>query len=399
MTASLSYPPFLGVPRTLDDIYGPGVAVCARPALEAGVGAELHRNTRDVFSARPLAVAGDTPLVCSAGGTDPELVARLRDSGLPVGSDLRVFGTEAEFEHRVREVVAEGLSVSTEYPQPTALCPDGSALKTGALVGHLNNKASIATLVSPEFQARRVVVPRSGLSAAAPEGTSWVLKAATDHAHGGSLDVYLHRAGRRITPPAFTKVLTEFVVEEYLTLVRNWGVQLYVGPDGVARLLAVTEQRVDGGGVYAGGKFGAVTPLPTALLAECVTIAQRAADLGYRGMCSLDCARAADDRLVVLDLNFRITSGSLPLLALRSIRPDALDQPAESVKLTTAAPIAELLGDLAPALAAGGLLIIAGHDSTRTDSPVRLSTLQLLVFGDDPDEVAHRRAALENRRG
>ena len=95
----------------------------------------------------------------------------------------------------------------------------------------------------------------------------------------------------------------------------------------------------------------------------------------------------------------RLTSGSLPLLALRSIRPDALDQPAESVKLTTTAPLPELLGELAPVLAGGGLLILAGHDSTRTDSPVRRSTLQLLVFGDDPDEVAHRRIALENRIG
>lgn len=396
MTASLSYPPFLGAPRRLDDIYGPGVAVCARPAVEVGIPASLHRDTRDVVSARPLAVAGDTPLVCSTGGTDPELLARLRDSGLPVGTDLRAFGTEAEFERRVREVVAEGLSVSSEYPQPTTLCPDASALKTGALVGHLNNKASINTLVDQGFQARRVVVARAGLSEAAPEGRSWVLKAATDDAHGGSLDVYLHRAGRRIVPPAFTRVLDEFVVEEYLSLVHNWGVQLYVAADGVARLLAVTEQRVDSAGVYSGGRFGAVTPLPTELLTECVAIAQRAADLGYRGMCSLDCARAADERLVVLDLNFRLTSGSLPLLALRSTHPDALDQPAESVKLTTTAPLPDLLAELAPTLAAGGLLIIAGHDSRRTDSPVRRSTLQLLVFGDDPDEVAHRRTALEN---
>jgi len=67
------------------------------------------------------------------------------------------------------------------------------------------------------------------------------------------------------------------------------------------------------------------------------------------------------------------------------------------VSLTVAAPLAELIADLRPALAAGGLLVVAGHDAGRTDNPIRQSTLQLLVFGDDPDEVTTRRRALETR--
>jgi hypothetical protein len=350
-----------------------------------------------VVSARPIVVAGDTPLICSAGGTDPELLARLRDGGLPVGTDLRPFRTEVEFAARVTEAVADGLLISMEYPQPTTLCPADHAVKSGPLVGHLNNKASIATLVDPLFQALRGVVPRARLAEAAPAEKAWVLKAATDDAHGGSLDVYLHQAGEPVTLPAFTDVLTEFVVEEYLNILRNWGVQLYTGPDGGARLLAITEQRVDAAGVYTGGRFGMVTPPPPELLTECLAITQRAADLGYRGLCSLDCAETRDGQLVVLDLNFRITSGSVPLLVLESVRPDALDRPAESVKLTVTAPLTDLLDELRPDLAAGGLLIAAAHDTARTDNPIRRSTVQLLVYGDDPDEVTARRVALEAR--
>jgi hypothetical protein len=284
-----------------------------------------------------------------------------------------------------------------EYPQPPALCPDERALKKAPLVGFLNNKASISTFVDPRFHARRTVVPRDDLAEMTPVGTSWVLKAATDDAHGGNLDVYLHRAGEAVTLPAFTQLLHEFVIEEYLDIVRNWGVQLSIGTDGTARLLAVTEQRVDAAGIYTGGRFGLVSPPPAELLAECLAIAQRAGDLGYRGLCSLDCAETRGGRLVMLDLNFRITSGSIPLLALRSIRPDALDRPAESVKLTTSAPVADLLVELRPALAAGGLLVISGHDSTRTDNPIRRTTLQLLVHGEDPDDVTARRRGLETR--
>jgi hypothetical protein len=97
----------------------------------------------------------------------------------------------------------------------------------------------------------------------------------------------------------------------------------------------------------------------------------------------------------MLDLNFRITSGSIPLLALHTVRPDALDRPSESTKLTTTAPIAALLAALRPALQRGGLLVTGGHDTRRTDNPVKLTTLHLVVFGDDPVDVTTRRAALE----
>lgn len=354
-----------------------------------------HRSTCDVYSARPVAVAADTPIICSAGGTDPVLLAVLREGGLPVGTDLREFRSESEFAARVREAMGDGLLISMEYPQPTTLCPDERAVKSGQLVGYLNNKASISTFVDPRFQARRSVVPRRELAEAAPAEKSWVLKAATNDAHGGSLDVYLHRAGEQVVLPAFTEVLSEFVIEEYLHILRNWGIQLYIGADARARLLAVTEQRIDAAGVYTGGRFGLVIPVPTELLAECLAIAQRAADVGYRGLCSLDCAETQDGQLVMLDLNFRITSGSIPLLALQSVRPDALDRPAESVKLTVAAPLRELLAELRPTLGAGGLLITAGHDTARTDNPVKQCTVQLVVFGDDPDDVTTRRRALE----
>nr|ADB02867.1 AzicU5 [Kibdelosporangium sp. MJ126-NF4] len=348
-----------------------------------------------MVSARPIAVAADTPVICSAGGTHPQLLARLRDSGLPVGTDLRVFRSEADFADRVAEAISDGLLMSMEYPQPITLCPDERSLKSARLVGHLNNKASITTLVDPRFQANRSIVTRANLAAATPADESWVLKAATNDAHGGSLDVYLHNAGDHIELPAFTDVLDEFVVEEYLEIMTNWGLQFHVGADAQARLLAVTEQRVDVVGVYTGGRFGAVTDPPAELLAECLATAQRAADLGYRGLCSLDCAWTRNGRQVLLDLNFRITSGSIPLLALQSVRADILDQPAESVKLTVAGPLTDLLDAVHPALAAGGVLIVAGHDTARTDNPVRQSTLQLLVFGADPDEVTVRRQALE----
>jgi hypothetical protein len=180
-----------------------------------------HRHTRDVVSARPIAVAAETPVICSAGGTDPELLARLRDGGLPVGTELREFRSEAEFATRVREDRRRSADLSGIPAADHAVCPDERMVKTAQLVGYLNNKASIGTLVDPRFHARRSLVPREELGAATPLEKSWVLKAATNDAHGGSLDVYLHRADEQITLPAFTELLHEFVIEEYLEIRHN----------------------------------------------------------------------------------------------------------------------------------------------------------------------------------
>ena len=104
--------PAVGAPRSLTDVYGAGIAVCARPALEPAEPVGRNRHTRDVVSARPIAVAADTPVICSAGGTDRDLLARLRDGGLPVGTDLREFHTEPEFAVRVAEAMSDGLLIS-----------------------------------------------------------------------------------------------------------------------------------------------------------------------------------------------------------------------------------------------------------------------------------------------
>jgi hypothetical protein len=65
------------------------------------------------------------------------------------------------------------------------------------------------------------------------------------------------------------------------------------------------------------------------------------------------------------------------------------------MKITTAAPVAALLAALRPALQRGGLLVTGGHDTRRTDNPIKQATLHLIVFGDDPGDVTTRRRALE----
>jgi hypothetical protein len=110
ITIAVPFSPPVSVPRTLSDVYGPGVAVCARPPLEATAPVNTHRHTRGVFSARPITVAADTPLICSSGGTD-SLLTQLHDGGLPVGTDLREFRSEAEFRTRVAEAMDDGLLI------------------------------------------------------------------------------------------------------------------------------------------------------------------------------------------------------------------------------------------------------------------------------------------------
>ena len=124
-----------------------------------------------------------------------------------------------------------------------------------------------------------------------------MLKAATDDAHGGSLDVYLHEAGEQITLPAFADVITEFVIEEYLHISRNWGLQLYVGPDAQAHAAGHHRAAHRRDRSLYRGQVRADHRAATELIAECVAMTQRAADAGYRGVCSLDCAQTQDGQL------------------------------------------------------------------------------------------------------
>lgn len=380
---------------TMTDVYGPNVAICARPAFEETFVSARYRDTQDMLSGPPVALAGDTPVICSAGSADKVLLQALRDGGMPVATDLRTYTSEAEFRQRFAETLTDGYRIAAEYPQPQSILPTASAVNPAELVSFLNNKGNLDHLVSWPYRAKRHSVARDQLDSYMKQETAWVLKAATDKANGGGFDVYLHEAGEPVERPDFIDGSAAFVLEEYVELVANWSVQQYIDPTGQPRFFGQTEQRISAEGKFLGNKFGDILPPAPEFVDECRSIADRAAASGYRGFSALDGGLTADGRIIIFDLNFRISSASCPLLFLRDARPDVLDKAAETARWTSTEPIADVVNKLRKPVESGELVIMSGHDSRYTDAERLRTILLVVVTGDDLEHVAARRAELE----
>jgi hypothetical protein len=382
--------------NTLADVYGPGVVVSGRPQFEETHVSALYRDTQDVLSAPPIAVAGTVPVICSAGSTDPALLNIFAAQGMPVGTDLRTYRSEAEFNDCITNAVSNRELVAAEYPQPTYLLPNNSALNSAELVSFLNNKGKLQQIVSPEFCPTRQIGTYPELAPLLTENSSWVIKAATDRANGGGYDVYIHQAGMPIVEPEFVPGTELLVFEEHLQLVTNWSVQQYIDPFGNAVLFGQTEQRIGPDGAFLGNRFGDITPLDPRFVKECRAIATRAANMGYRGFCAIDGALTEDGRIVIFDLNFRISSPSCPLFFLQTSRPELLAEAAvETARWTSEQPLAEVLSQLDKHIEAGELLLLSGHDSRHTDSLPHRTIILVAVIGNDRHHVAALRTQLE----
>ncbi|NUS72454.1 MAG: hypothetical protein HOQ05_03515 [Corynebacteriales bacterium] len=379
---------------TLTDVYGMGVVSCSRPTFENTAVSAPYRDTQDILSAPPIAVAGDTPVICSAGAIEPTLLGVLRHSGMSVGEDLRPYKSESDFVDLFTQAQAHGEIIATDYPQPDSIVAPAATLNSASLIGYLNNKGKLGELTSIDFCADRRVIP-SEAALTLPTEKSWVLKAATDSANGGGFDVFIHRANAPISWPEFLNFTPEVVVEDYEHFLTNWTVHLIVGVQDEPLLLGITEQRIEHTGRFLGAHYSPETSAPTELIYECFNVARRAAKLGYRGFAGVDAGITPAGRLIIFDLNFRINSSSCPLLALRTCRPSALDGAALSTRWTSERPIAEMLQLLSAPINEEYLLISAGHDARLTDQPSSRSMVQAWIFGDDVDQVTARRNQCE----
>lgn len=375
--------------KTLTDIYGPGITVSSRPPFTAPVTGLRDPDAQEWLSAPPVAVAGDTPVICSSGAAFNELRAVLLAQGMPVATELLTYRNQTEYEAAVANTLSSGNRISSEYANPTAI-NDDNALNPAWLVRYLNNKGNLADLVPTNNLPARRVGNRTELHDAMDPATSWVLKAATDNPNGGGLDVWLHHAGTPLDIPEFADVEPTLVLEEFLDLTHNWSVQLYIDPQGGTHQFGVTEQRIDNG-IFAGNRFGNISDVRPELIAASREVARRAADLGYRGICAIDGGATADSRIVIFDTNFRIGAATCPLIFLSAYRSDLLDKVIETARWNTTTPLAEALQTLRPAIEAEHLLVMSAFDPRYTDHDSNRSSLFVAVIGGDRDEVTQRR--------
>jgi hypothetical protein len=375
-------------PADRTSVFGPGAVLTARlPLSEAGANtADPHLC--DAFTGPIMAIAAETPVICSAGVASPCGLDLLAAAGVPMSREIRTYRTVQEFHSLVGGVVASGERLLCQHVHGEDEVPAEACMVAPALLRYLNNKANLPAIVGPEGSPRRTSIDPEDVAGLAVDA-SWVLKVCSDDSSGGGYGVYVHQAGSAIAQPPFVQPGAELIVEEHLDLVENWCVHFCVEAIGAPRLLGATEQLISATGAYGGSRVGG-TVLPPAAAALCQAVVERARKLGFIGYCGIDTALTSSGEVKVFDLNFRINASTPPLLVLNAIaasRGSAWEGRGRWQTYRHAGPLPDLVTRLHAVYPQRALVPIASYDPAFTANGPGPSLLSALLIGEDEQDL------------
>ena len=374
--------------RERTSVFGPGAVLTARlPLSETGANtADPHLC--DAYTGPIMAIADQTPVICSAGVASPCGLDLLGAAGVPVSREIRTYTTAQDFQRLVGDVLSNGERLLCQHVHSEDEVPAEACMVAPALLRYLNNKANLPAIVGPDGAPRRSSIEPADVAALSVD-ESWVLKVCSDDSSGGGFGVYVHQAGTAITRPAFVQPGADLIVEEYLDLVENWCVHFCVEAIGGPRLLGATEQIISATGAYGGSRVGG-TVLPAAAAQLCQAVAERARELGFIGYCGIDTGLTSSGELRVFDLNFRINASTPPLLVLNALAASRGPSWAGRGRWQTYrhdGPLTELAKRLATAYPRENLIPIASYDPAFTQNGAGPSLVSALLIGDDEADL------------
>ncbi|HTN24192.1 MAG TPA: hypothetical protein VL120_09425 [Solirubrobacteraceae bacterium] len=374
--------------RARTSVFGPGTVLTARlPLSETGANTS-DPHLCDAITGPIMAIADETPVICSAGVASPCGLDLLGAAGVPVSREIRTYRTAEDFHRLVGAVIANGERLLCQHVHDEDDVPAEACLVAPALLRYLNNKGNLPAIVGAGGAPRRAPIGAEDV-AALGVGESWVLKVCSDSSSGGGYGVYVHQAGTAITRPGFVQPGAELIVEEYLDLVQNWCVHFCVEAIGGPRLLGATEQLISATGAYGGSRVGG-TVLPPAAAELCQVVAERARRLGFIGYCGIDTGLTSSGELKVFDLNFRINASTPPLLVLGEIaarRGPSWTGRGRWQTYRHGGSLPDLVKRLQAVYPDRALIPIASYDPAFTANGAGPSLLSALLLGDDEQDL------------
>lgn len=355
----------------------------------------------DALTANQLCVAGEMPVVCSAGTVTPAGLELLGEAGMSAPTTTHVYRTPDEAVRITRGLASGGTTVVLQHVYPDGELPSGATWVAPRLLSYLNNKANLAEVVAdPDFLPRRTVV--DGASALAVAALPCVVKVASDDSNGGGAAVAICRTTADLTAAAGRFAgCDRLVVEELLDVDRCPCMHFAVMPDGQTQYLGFADQDITPEGRYRGNwlDFGRAGVLPREAVPAATAVARRAAAMGFRGIAGIDLAVLRDGRSLVIDLNFRVNGSTAAVLLARGIEAT---RPGVTMHYRTFlgrsdAPAARLFDAAHDALRAGRFLPLGTFDPTAAGyGPGTGATPRVvgLTLGDSRDDCLHYEAEL-----
>jgi hypothetical protein len=374
--------------RKRTSVFGPGAVLTARLPLSDTGANTADPHLCDAYTGPIMAIAGETPVICSAGVASPCGLDLLGAAGVPVSREIRTYRTSEEFRRLVADVVDNGERLLCQHVHDEDEVPADACVVAPGLLRYLNNKANLPAIVGVEGAPRRYAISPADVAALRVD-ESWVLKVCSEDSSGGGYGVYVHQAGNAIAHPIFVQPGAELIVEEYLDLVENWCVHFCVEAIGGPQLLGATEQLISATGAYGGSRVGG-TVLPPAAARLCQSVAERARELGFIGYCGIDTGLTSSGELKVFDLNFRINASTPPLLVLNAIADSHGPSWQGRGRWQTyrhSGSLTDLVKRLDAVYPHRALVPIASYDPAFTANGAGPSLLSALLLGDDEQDL------------
>ncbi|MDW7674706.1 MAG: ATP-grasp domain-containing protein [Bacillota bacterium] len=306
---------------TLKDIFGPNLILNYRASFSNFGWLPKDQAQLDFYTGLPLTIAGDMPVICNSSVITKEVISLIEKGNLPIAPTLHTYRAETDYRNILNKFINEDKKLVFTHIHPPKEVKRNAYWINPQLVGFLNNKSSLEKLVPQGHAPRRIIIPPPKIEEASLSFRfPMVVKAATDEPNGGGYDVSICYNINDIEKAKNHFIACkEVIVEEYLDIAENYCVQFAKTFLGQIVYLGTTEQIINKSGLYLGNWIIKNKKLPNEVVDLGRSIMETASRLGYMGIAGFDIVVTNDNRVLAIDLNFRINGSTAALLLHQSI--------------------------------------------------------------------------------
>jgi len=243
----------------------------------------------------------------------------LEESGFHVSSGLTVYSDAAAFLASLHHLADSGNKIVVYEVLDPLEASDDSYWVHREILAFISNKGNLDKLVPQAFLPARSLVGRQDLLRGNIQ-LPVVIKVASDEPSNGGLGVRVCRSPSDIIAMCDRFFPCDsFVVEELIHVEKNYGLSFAVPRTGPIVYLGGSEQIIEDHVNYAGTWIEDSTRVSSGIAEGALEAMSRAQTLGFYGFAGADVLVSTDGRVLVVDLNFRLTTATPPRLFADSI--------------------------------------------------------------------------------
>ncbi len=384
---------------SLGEIYGAKTFLAPRRWEEASRWLPYDPVLIENSTAQCLVCAGTLPVIAHQGTLSNAGLSAIRDAGLKLADTVISYRTRQDYIAAVRMMIADDLRAIAPFGCPDDVISSESMWIDPKILELLNNKGNMEALVPATALPIRIKIDNSKLlrklfwSIPLPA----VIKVATDLPSGAGRGVFFLNKKRHIAR-AKRKLqgAGKLVVEEFLGVSRNYCLQYAILENGSVRYIGGSEQICDRKGVHEGNLIDSNAPLPGNAIELGRRIAKIGARVGYRGLAGFDIVTTQDERLLALDLNYRLVSSTAQVLLHDSLRKSRRFQVSRLADATYEGALVHALTSCRRFIETGWLVPLSFFDPLEAVVATK-SRARLLILGENRAEIEARMQTLRER--